>query len=418
MEVKNDITMSLPKGYKQTSIGIIPEDWTVTKLKNICKITSGLTPLRSNNLFHNGDINWVKTTDLNNGEIHQTEEKITNLALEKTSIRIYPINTVLVAMYGGFNQIGRTGLLKIESTINQALSALNYDASKIDGNYLQSFLNANVLRWRKFAGSSRKDPNITSSDVGDFVFAYPPLPEQQKIAEILSTWDKAVETCQKTIAHLKERNKGLAQQLLSGKKFLAEGEDAHKDYHVIGKYVREVSKRNSDLQEKRILSVTNSRGFINQSEQFGRELASADLSNYKIVKKGQFAYNPSRVNVGSLDLLRNFDLGVLSPMYVVFEVSSKDLLPEFLFYHLKTNWFIGHIPMFVQGSVRDTLSFDGFSGMKFFIPSIEKQKEIIKILDTASAELKLYEEKLQTLQQQKKGLMQQLLTGKVRTIKN
>jgi type I restriction enzyme S subunit len=138
------------------------------------------------------------------------------------------------------------------------------------------------------------------------------------------------------------------------------------------------------------------------------------VSNYKIVKKGQFAYNPSRVNVGSLDLLRNFDDGILSPMYVVFETNEKKLLPDFLYYQLKTYWFKGHIPMFVQGSVRDSLSFDGLSGMKFFIPSLEEQQAITNIMDSATNELKQYEQKLETLQLQKKGLMQQLLTGKVR----
>ena len=150
------------------------------------------------------------------------------------------------------------------------------------------------------------------------------------------------------------------------------------------------------------------------SEQFDREVASADLTNYKIVKKNQFAYNPSRVNVGSLDLLKTFEEGILSPMYVVFETDTKKLLPDFFHHHLKTYWFKGHIPMFIQGSVRDSLSFNGLCGMKFFIPSIEEQKAITNILDKATQELKQFEQKLQTLQLQKKGLMQQLLTGKTR----
>jgi type I restriction enzyme S subunit len=224
-----------------------------------------------------------------------------------------------------------------------------------------------------------------------------------------------IDNCKKIIKKLKKRNRGLGEQLLSGKKRLKgfEGE-AKNEFHVLGNYINEVTVKNKELKVKRVLSVTNSRGFINQSDQFEREVASADVSNYKIVKKGQFAYNPSRVNVGSLDLLRNFDDGILSPMYVVFETNEKKLLPDFLYYQLKTYWFKGHIPMFVQGSVRDSLSFDGLSGMKFFIPSLEEQQAITNIMDSATNELKQYEQKLETLQLQKKGLMQQLLTGKVR----
>lgn len=164
----------------------------------------------------------------------------------------------------------------------------------------------------------------------------------------------------------------------------------------------------------RVLSVTNSRGFIDQEDQFDRAVASEDSSNYKVVRKGQFAYNPSRVNVGSLDLLRNFESGILSPMYVVFETDPKHLMPKYFFYQLKSHWFAGHIPMFVQGSVRDSLSFDGLCGMRFFIPSIEEQSEIVSILEKSDQEISLLRAKFEKLKQQKRGLMQQLLTGKKR----
>jgi type I restriction enzyme, S subunit len=101
-------------------------------------------------------------------------------------------------------------------------------------------------------------------------------------------------------------------------------------------------------------------------------------------------------------------------MYVVFETNSQKLLPGFLFYHLKSDLFTGRIPMFVQGSVRDSLSFDGLCGMKFFIPELKEQKGIASILQTGDDELNLLRQKLDKLKEQKKGLMQVLLTGKKR----
>ena len=163
-----------------------------------------------------------------------------------------------------------------------------------------------------------------------------------------------------------------------------------------------------------VLSVTNSRGFISQQEQFDRTVASDDKSNYKLIKKGQFAYNPSRVNVGSLDLLTTFENGILSPMYVVFKTNKSKLNSKFLYYYLKSFWFFGHIPLFVQGSVRDSLSFEGLSSMKFYIPSIEEQTAIANILSAADNEIDLAKQKLARLKEQKKGLMQVLLTGKKR----
>ena len=256
--------------------------------------------------------------------------------------------------------------------------------------------------------SGSKMPRADWNYISEYPFPIPPLEEQEKIAEILLTCDKAIRLTTQIITQLKQRNQGLAQQLLTGEK---------SNYKAIGKYIKEISNRNSNLQVKKVLSVTNSKGFINQSEQFGRELASSDVSNYKIVSKGQFAYNPSRVNVGSIDLLQDSEMGILSPMYIVFETKEDYLLSKFLYYHLKSNSFLVRIPTYVQGSVRDTLSFKALSEMEFFIPNIEKQKKVTKILDTAHQELKLYEQKLQLLQAQKKTLMQKLLTGEVLTIK-
>lgn len=239
------------------------------------------------------------------------------------------------------------------------------------------------------------------------------IQEQTAIANLLSTWDKAIQTTNTLIEQKQNRKKWLMQMLLTGKKRL-KGFSGKTEFHVLGNYIKEVSERNKENKVQNVLSVTNRRGFINQSEQFDRVVASDDSTNYKIVRKGQFAYNPSRVNVGSLDLLRDCDVGILSPMYVVFETNSKKLNPMFLLYHLKSNWFNGHIPMFVQGSVRDSLSFDGLCGMKFFIPSVQEQTEIAKIIQVSDKEIQLLQNKLDQLKEQKKGLMQILLRGKKR----
>lgn len=262
------------------------------------------------------------------------------------------------------------------------------------------------VKWKTTEGGIVS--RLYNADVESLELPIPPLEEQEKIAEILLSCDKAIRLTTQIITQLKQRNQGLAQQLLTGEK---------SNYKTIGKYIKEISNRNSNLQVKKVLSVTNSKGFINQFEQFGRELASSDVSNYKIVSKGQFAYNPSRVNVGSIDLLQDSEIGILSPMYIVFETKKDYLSSKFLYYHLKSNSFLVRIPTYVQGSVRDTLSFKALSEMEFFIPNIKKQKKITKILDTAHQELKLYEQKLQLLQAQKKTLMQKLLTGEVLTIK-
>lgn len=405
---------SIPIWYKSSPLGPIPSDWRYLRMKDISTISSWTTPLRSDISFYkDGFIPWVKTTDLTNGIIIHTEEKITDLAFQKTSLKKYPEGTILVAMYGWFNQIWRTGILGIEATTNQAISAIHVDKNRILPKFLLYWLNAKVWLWKQLAWSSRKDPNITSKDVWDFPFIEIDLEEQAAIVNLFSTWDEAISKVSKLIELNNEKKKGLIQKLLTWKIRLSWYHDEVK-LHPVWKYLKEISERYRDTKWMKVLSVTNSRGFIDQADQFDRSVASQDTSNYKIVRKWQFAYNPSRVNVGSLDLLRNFESGILSPMYVVFEVDKIFLIPKFFFYQLKSHWFTWRIPMYVQGSVRDSLSFDWLCGMKFFIPSLEEQSSIVDILEKSDQEIQLLRSKLEKLKEQKKWLMQQLLTGKKR----
>lgn len=418
-EIKKRIEMinrgEVPEGYKKTKIGIIPEDWEAKTLSDINTITTGSTPSRSNNKYFNGSIPWVKTTDLNNSYIFDTEEKITELALKETSIKYVEENSILVAMYGGFNQIGRTGLMKIRGTTNQAISSFLVDEVNYNSEYVLQWLNYSRNLWRKFAASSRKDPNITKKDVEKFPIAKLNYLEQKAIAQILSAWDKAIELKEQLIEEKKERKKGLMQRLLTGELRLPGfGREEAKKTRLKG-YIKEIKRKNTKEKINKILSVTNTNGFIEQHEQFDKRVASSNLSNYKIIEKGEFAYNPSRINVGSIDLLRNYEAGVLSPMYIVFKTEKEKLLPEYLYQYVKSDEFYAQIKSFLQGSVRQSLSFKALEMIRLFIPkSLKEQEAIARLLSTADKEIELLEEELEQLKLQKKGLMQLLLTGIIR----
>lgn len=177
---------SFDYGYGSNSLPL-PTNWTMLKVKDFSKVQAGSTPLRANKeFFENGTIPWLKTLDLNNGLIYETEENITELAIKKTSCKIKPINTVLVAMYGGFNQIGRTGLLKIPAATNQAVSAIEVDEKVVSPEYLFHVLSAKVEYWKKVAISSRKDPNITKNDVENFPVPIPPREKQNELVNLVN----------------------------------------------------------------------------------------------------------------------------------------------------------------------------------------------------------------------------------------
>lgn len=185
-------------------------DWECLTLADVAQISSGTTPSRTNSEFFDGGvISWVKTTDLNNGFISQTEECIT----PKARARVNPVGSVLVAMYGGFNQIGRTGCLSVPAATNQALSVLVLDQNRALPAYVLAWLNAKIDVWKRIASSSRKDPNITGADVAKFPITLPKPDEQQHIAICLTSLDELITAATQELDTLKTHKKGLMQQL-------------------------------------------------------------------------------------------------------------------------------------------------------------------------------------------------------------
>ncbi|MDX2282162.1 MAG: restriction endonuclease subunit S [Saprospiraceae bacterium] len=399
-------------------MGKLPEGWEVVRLKDIGKITSGTTPLRSNLSYHvNGTIPWVKTTDLNNSTIKETEEKVTELALKETSLKIYPKDTVLVAMYGGFNQIGRTGLLGIEATINQALSAITVDKYKTEPKFLLYWLNAKVEFWKTLAGSSRKDPNITSKDVGDFPYIKIPLPEQRAIAACLSTWDTAIQKTTQLIAQKERRKKWLMQQLLTGKKRLKgfEGEWKVFTYEKLLKVVKRPVEWN-DAHLYNLISVRRRSGGIFLREAlYGHQIKVKDL---RTANEGDFLFSKMQILHGASALVtKEFAGAKISGSYIaVVAKNPESLNMDFLNWYSQTPYFYHqtYISSYGVHIEKMTFDFDTFLALEMRLPSIEEQTAIVQILQSADKEIKLLQAKVERMKEQKKGMMQVLLTGKKR----
>ena len=145
-------------GYKLTETGVIPEDWDVMTLGTVSEMSSGTTPSRSlmDRYYKNGSIAWVKTLDLNNSDICDTDECVTDLALKETCLRVNATGTVLVAMYGGFNQIGRTGLLRLPAAVNQAITAIHPTKGKLLSDYLIRNLNYRIDSRNEWQAAAEK----------------------------------------------------------------------------------------------------------------------------------------------------------------------------------------------------------------------------------------------------------------------
>jgi type I restriction enzyme S subunit len=147
MEVREPSAKYLSTSYKQTELGVLPTDWRIAEIGQIAETSSGTTPPRSqyDRYFKGGAHAWVKTLDLNNAEILETDESVTDKAFEETSLRLFPNGSVLVAMYGGLRQIGRTGLLRLPAAVNQAITAIRPNPKVFCPEFLLFYLNHRLV---------------------------------------------------------------------------------------------------------------------------------------------------------------------------------------------------------------------------------------------------------------------------------
>ena len=162
----------------------------------------------------------------------------------------------------------------------------------------------------------------------------------------------------------------------------------------LGDYIQEYSVRNRKEEDIPVYSVTNTEGFC--TGYFDKDVASKDRSTYKIVPRGCFAYNPSRINVGSIDWQRHMDRVIVSPLYVVFSV-SKDILPQYLYYYLKSDIGLTYIRAAATGSVRDNLKFSMLQEFPFELRAKGEQRRIVETLDTIQGIIALYRQQLEAL---------------------
>lgn len=210
-----------PELYKPSGLGWIPKEWYEVSLADISTIKSGSTPSRAKAEIYfcsEGGFPWVKTMDLNEDVIVQTGEQITQKALDKTSCTLYPKESVLVAMYGGWEQIGRVAMLADEAATNQAISALIFNKDDITSEFVLRSLQFHRPRWKKVAASTRKDPNITKSDVERFKIAIPENTDEQKyVVKIYREIINEANAEKLNLDKLISKKEGLVDDLLTGK---------------------------------------------------------------------------------------------------------------------------------------------------------------------------------------------------------
>ena len=403
-------------GYKKTKVGWIPEEWDFVPLSKDINLLSGqhIDAKYCSEEPHGIPYVTGPTCFKYGRVIHNT--------FTTSPSKMCRENDILVTVKGS----GTGSIAKADKSYCISRQIMAVRSHMWSQEFICFRFMFDTKKYKHLSGGLI--PGISREDILSHCIPLPPLPEQKKIAEILSTWDKSIEQMRKIIGAKKRRKKALMQQLLTGKKRLpgfvtSKGRkfylffDLPEDWECpqIRDFAREYSERNTGGDDWTVLACSKHLGFVESSKYFGKRVFSADTSNYKIIRRGYFGYPSNHIEEGSIGLLLSHNIGIVSPIYTVF-YCNESVIPEYLYSVFKTDTYRHIFAISTNASVdrRGSLRWKAFSLIRVPLPSIKEQKAIVEVLNVADNEIALMEKKLKGLEKQKRGLMQKLLTGEVR----
>ena len=378
---------------------MVPSGWKLSTIEEIANVSSGGTPSRKNDTYWNGNIPWVTTAEVQFKVIKDTSEKITEEGLANSSAKLFPVDTILMAMYGQGKTRGQVAKLGIEASTNQACAAIVLHTD-YEVDYYYQFLVSQYENIREMANSGGQE-NLSGGIVKSIQVPVPPLPEQKKIAQILSTWDKAITTTEQLLANSQQQKKALMQQLLTGKKRLLDKNGVRFSGEWKNKQLSEVA---NVYQPKTISqSMLTDTGY----PVYG---ANGIIGFY-----GEFNHENEQIAVtcrGSTCGVVNWTQAkswITGNAMVINTDNTPSVSKRFLFYVLDGS----NLSYLISGSGQPQIT-GNIKTHIINIPVLKEQQRIATVLSTADQEITALQQKPHALKQEKKALMQQLLTGKRR----
>ncbi|MCI9691851.1 type I restriction endonuclease subunit R [Vibrio parahaemolyticus] len=316
---------------------------------------------------------------------------------------------------------------------NQRLGLVQVtSAEQVTIEFLYLFFNAPASRKQITEQSTGTKVKHTSPDrLCSVIGLIPPLPEQKKIAQILSVWDKAITNTEQLITNSQQQKKALMQQLLTGKKRLGLNNGSFDfqrsryglipkdwEYLAIKDICTQVTEKNTESSDYPVLSCSKYDGFVDSLKYFKKKVYSDDTSGYRLIHRDCFGFPSNHIEEGSIGLQNLYDTGIVSPIYVVFRANPKKVDNAYLYAVLKTDHYRQIFGAATNASVdrRGSLRWKEFSLIHVPLPPLEEQQKIAAVLSIADQEITTLQQKLEALKLEKKALMQQLLTGKRRVL--
>ena len=404
----------IPQGYKPSPLGIIPKEWEVKRLGECTNLlTNGFVGVATPHYTEDSDgITYIQGYNVTEGGFNLRGIKKVTKEFHKKNSKSSLLEGDLLTIQTG--DIGLTTIVPkdLEGSNCHALIISRFNNSIIP-RFMLYYYNSSIgrERFRKIeTGTTMK--HINTGDLINFLVPVPSIEEQKSIVDLLKLWDTAIAKQTALIEKFTLRKRGLMQQLLTGKKRLKGFSGEWKEVRL-GKLFDERNETNCDNLP--LLSITGDKGVIYQSESDKRDISNEDKSKYKHICPNDIGYNTMRMWQGR-SALSGLE-GIVSPAYTII-TPKNNIDVRFMAMLIQQPRIVYSFWTHSQGLVSDTLNckYPDFCQVKVVIPSKEEQTAVADFFVEIDKEIELANKKLARLQEQKKGVMQQLLTGKKRII--
>ena len=382
-------------------------EWKTSTIGDFTTSFSGGTPTAGASEFYGGNIPFIRS-----GEIHEskTELFLTEAGLNNSSAKVVEKGTLLYALYGATS--GEVGISKIRGAINQAILAI-YPNKTVDKRFLANYLQSHK---QKIVGELLQggQGNLSGALVKSISVTYPNNREQQTISDYVDSLDSQISAATSRLASLKQMKAASLQAM-----FPQEGETVPKirfkgfegEWKKVSfkDFTFHAGAKNRDNLPLESYSISNEFGFIPQNEQFenGGTMTQADKRMYYIVSPNSFAYNPARINVGSLGYYEGKEDVIVSSLYEVFKTDDT-ICDKFLLYWFKTDIFQKMIEQFQEGGVRLYFFYDKMCKCSLMRPSLAEQQAIASYFSSLDRQISLQSQRLEKLKQIKSACLDKM----------
>lgn len=404
-------------------------EWNNKRLGDILEIMTGGTPSKNNDEYwSDGNIPWMVSGDVNKGIINEVDGKITELGMNNSAAKLLPKDTVMIALNGQGKTKGKVAYLNIEVTCNQSLAGFLPNKA-FNSKYLYYNLQNRYTEIRNLTGDGARN-GLNLSILKDINVLFPPLKEQQRIAEILSTVDSQIDDTDKLIEKTKELKKGLMQRLLT--KGIGHSEFKKSEVGEIpvewtverlidisngkGEYGIGASATTYIEGKPRYLRITDIGDSCDLLNEDIKGLEEETYANY-LLKENDVVFARTGNTTGKSYVYKRDDgLLVFAGFLIKFSINEHKCDVNFLKYIIQSKRYWDWIKVMSTRSGQPGINSTEYANFKVQLPNIIEQKQISDILSSVDNQILKYENKKIKLEELKKGLMQQLLTGKIRVV--